>query len=82
MLPMPHMPVDHCMVTCLPFRCRDLQTLCEQGPDQAGSQLCLQLQLAPAAAGLVRGLTSIPIEAEERSLSIPPPPGILMSWEA
>ena len=53
-----------------------------QGPSQASDELCWQLhpeqlQLAPAAAGLVRTLTSIPIEAEERSLRVSPLSGTL-----
>ena len=48
-----------------------------QGPGQTSDELCWQLhpeqlQLAPAAAGLVRTLTSVPVEAEERSLRITP----------
>ena len=61
----------------------DTEVLCAlQGLRQARDELCWQLhpeqlQLAPAAAGLVRTLTSIPIEAEERSLRISPLSGTL-----
>ena len=57
-----------------------------KGASQASGELCWQLhpeqlQLAPAAAGLVRALTSIPIEAEDHSLEIPLVSGTPIGWE-
>ena len=58
-----------------------------KGLSQESDELCWQLhpeqlQLAPAAAGLVRALSSIPIEAGEHSLRLPLLSGIRTGWEA
>jgi hypothetical protein len=59
---------------CLPW--------CVQGRVQVSNKLCWQLhpeqlQLAPAAAGLVSALTEAPIEADRQSMRLADPPGLM-----
>ena len=62
--------------------CLDNLACCAQGRGQARDELCWQLhpeqlQLAPAAAGLVSALTEVPIEADRQSLRLADPPGLI-----
>ena len=62
--------------------CLDCLPCCAQGRSQASDALCWQLQpeqlqLAPAAAGLVSALTEVPIEADRQSLRLANPPGLI-----
>ena len=62
--------------------CLDCLPCCVQGRSQARDALCWQLhpeqlQLAPAAAGLVSALTEVPIEADGQSLRLTDPPGLI-----